>query len=99
MTTDQMTTDQMTPSDALEIVASNRQLYGKSQGAREASEYLLTLSIELFKQGNDDKSATSIRDIAKVIRETMAKERFTQWKERDKVAEDAAIELLTGSAK
>ena len=56
-----MTTDQMTPSDALEIVASNRELYGKAQGAREAAEYLLILSVELFKQGSDDKYAASIR--------------------------------------
>ena len=85
-----MTTDQMTPSDALGIVASNRELYGKAQGAREAADYLLTLSIELFKQGNDDKSAASIRDIAKVMRETMVEKRFSQWRERDREAESAA---------
>lgn len=98
-----MTTDQMTPSDALddalEIVASNRELYGKAQGAREAAEYLLILSVELFKQGSDDKYAASIRDLGKVMRESIAEKRFSQWRERDREAESAAIELLTGSAK
>ena len=94
-----MTTDQMTPSDALEIVASSRELYGKAKGARVGADYLLILSVELSKQGSDDKYAASIRDLGKVMRESIAEKRFSQWRERDREAESAAIELLTGSAK